>query len=80
MNFTKYLRILSYRTPPVVTFLIRFQLDYPLLFPRFPLLTLSMYLFAGKGIEETLLFFESLKYLTQQTNIQNQQQKSCNKV
>ena len=46
----------------------RFHLDYFLLFLRFPLLTLSIYLFAGKSIEQQLLLFESLKYLIQQTN------------
>ena len=30
--------------------------------------TLSMYLFAENGREKQLLLFESLKYLTQQTN------------
>ena len=47
----------------------RFYLDNILfIFLRFLLLTLSMYLFAEKGKEKQLLLFESLKYLTQQTN------------
>ena len=37
------------------------------LFLGFPLLTLSMNLFAGKGVEKQLLLCESLKCLTQQT-------------
>ena len=45
-----------------------FHLDYFLLFLRSPLLTLRMYLFAGKGMEQQLLLSESLKYLTQQKN------------
>ena len=35
---------------------------------RFLLLTLSMYLFAGRGREKQWLLLESLKYVTQQTN------------
>ena len=39
-----------------------------IMFLRFLLPTLSMYLFAENGREKQLLLFESLKYLTQQTN------------
>ena len=51
MNFAKYIRILFYRTHLVVVFRIRFHLNYFLLFLRFSLLTLSMYLFAGEVTE-----------------------------
>ena len=44
------------------------HLNYLLLFLRLSLLTWSMYVFAGEGIEQPLLFFESLKNLIQQTN------------
>ena len=46
-----------------------FHLDNLLfIFLRFLLVTLSMYLFAGKARKKQLLLFESFKYLTQQTN------------
>ena len=46
-----------------------FHLDNLLfIFLRFLLVTLSMYLFAGKARKKQLFLFESFKYLTQQTN------------
>ena len=46
-----------------------FHLDNLLfIFLRFLLVTLSMYLFAGKARKKQLLLFESFKYLMQQTN------------
>ena len=54
---------------PGVVFWICFHLNYLLLFLKLSLRTLSMYLFAGEGIEQPLLFFESLKKLTQQKNL-----------
>ena len=50
MNFTKYEHFF-YRIQPVVVFWIILHLNYLLLFLRFLLLTLSMYLFAKEGIE-----------------------------
>ena len=71
-EFCEYLRTLFYRIPPVLAFLLCFHI---LLFPRSLLLTLGMYLFLGKLLEERLLFFESFKYLTQHANTQSQQKK-----